>query len=216
MPASPAAAPQQAIPLELLKKPDLLAAVAAAPVTALQLPTIALPVPEKPELSLPAAAPAVPVYQFQLPDVKAELAALGDQIKNQLGFGSQVQPAFPAADAFLMFPFPSACTNSSCPWSRLSWRPWVTDHEPARFRIPGTGRNSSAQVFLLLPFPSVCTISSCPTPRASCSPWLIGNELGLGANLASAPRQAHAFFLEQRILGVEECFTILLHASPSC
>ncbi len=40
--------------------------------TALQLPQLEIPVPEKPQIDLPSV-PAVPVYQFQLPDIKAEL-----------------------------------------------------------------------------------------------------------------------------------------------
>ena len=40
--------------------------------TALQLPQLDIPVPEKPQIELPSV-PAVPVYQFQLPDVKTEL-----------------------------------------------------------------------------------------------------------------------------------------------
>ena len=40
--------------------------------TALQLPQLDIPVPEKPQIDLPSV-PAVPVYQFQLPDIKTEL-----------------------------------------------------------------------------------------------------------------------------------------------
>lgn len=53
--------------------------------TALQLPQLDLPMPQKPQIDLPTV-PAVPVYQFQLPDIKAEIQNLGqsavDKIKS--------------------------------------------------------------------------------------------------------------------------------------
>ena len=70
--------------LDILKKPQqLLAQAAAAPITALQLPQIPIPLPQKPSIALPTV-PAVPVYQFQLPDIKKEIQNIGDQLKNNL------------------------------------------------------------------------------------------------------------------------------------
>lgn len=50
--------------------------------TALELPQLDIPVPEKPQVDLPTV-PAVPVYQFQLPnlvdDVKQKLAPVIDK-----------------------------------------------------------------------------------------------------------------------------------------
>ena len=43
--------------------------------TAVQLPQIDIPVPQKPQIDLPSI-PAVPVYQFQVPDVKSEVENL--------------------------------------------------------------------------------------------------------------------------------------------
>ena len=55
--------------------------------TALELPQLDIPVPEKPQVDLPTV-PSVPVYQFQLPnivdDVKQELAPVVDKIQSIL------------------------------------------------------------------------------------------------------------------------------------
>lgn len=55
--------------------------------TALELPQLDIPVPEKPQVDLPTV-PAVPVYQFQLPDiaddVKQKLAPVVDKIQSIL------------------------------------------------------------------------------------------------------------------------------------
>ncbi len=59
---------------------------AAGPVTALELPKVdvPLPLPKKKEI-LPPVGLDVPVYKFKLPDIKAELLALGKDALSKLG-----------------------------------------------------------------------------------------------------------------------------------
>lgn len=67
---------------------------AAGPVTALELPKVdvPLPLPKKKEI-LPLIQPVVPVYQFQLPDIKAELLALGKDTLSKLGLDQLIAQA---------------------------------------------------------------------------------------------------------------------------
>ncbi len=55
--------------------------------TALQLPQLDLPMPEKPQIDLPSV-PAVPIYQFQLPDIQSEVESavlpVADKVKSLL------------------------------------------------------------------------------------------------------------------------------------
>ncbi|KAK9918228.1 hypothetical protein WJX75_002403 [Coccomyxa subellipsoidea] len=69
---------------------------AAGPVTALELPKVdvPLPLPKKKEI-LPLIQPVVPVYQFQLPDIKAELLALGKDTLSKLGLDQLIAQAPP-------------------------------------------------------------------------------------------------------------------------
>ena len=59
--------------------------------TAVQLPQIDIPVPQKPQIDLPTV-PAVPVYQFQVPDIKSKIEDLGqtavDKVKGPHESGS--------------------------------------------------------------------------------------------------------------------------------
>jgi hypothetical protein len=58
--------------------------LAAAPVDALQLPQVDIPVLTQPDIALPTV-PAVPVYEFQLPNVQSDLQSLAGQLLNKLG-----------------------------------------------------------------------------------------------------------------------------------
>ncbi|CAK0786293.1 hypothetical protein CVIRNUC_009506 [Coccomyxa viridis] len=62
--------------------------------TAVQLPQIDIPVPQKPQIDLPTV-PAVPVYQFQVPDIKSEIEDLGQTAVDKVkGLMSQVRSGF--------------------------------------------------------------------------------------------------------------------------
>ena len=68
--------------------------------TAVQLPQIDIPVPQKPQIDLPTV-PAVPVYQFQVPDIKSEIEDLGQTAVDKVkGLMSQVR---------------SGCMSHACP-----------------------------------------------------------------------------------------------------
>ncbi|CAL8464086.1 g3621 [Coccomyxa elongata] len=75
----------------------------AGPVTALQLPTldVPLPLPKKKEIPLPLE-PAVPIYKFQLPDIKAEILSLGKDALAKLGL-------------------PVTLVRALCPWTACCW-----------------------------------------------------------------------------------------------
>ena len=62
--------------------------------TAVQLPQIDIPVPQKPQIDLPSI-PAVPVYQFQVPDIKSEVENFTQTAVDKVkGLISQVHSGF--------------------------------------------------------------------------------------------------------------------------
>ncbi len=68
--------------------------------TALQLPTldVPLPLPKKKKIPLPLE-PVVPIYKFELPDIKAEILSLGKDALSKLGL-------------------PVTLVRSLCPWTQ--------------------------------------------------------------------------------------------------
>ena len=103
-------------------------------VTAVQLPQIDIPVPQKPKIDLPTV-PAVPMYQFEVPDIKSEIEDLGQTAVDKVkGLMTQVQSGFMSQERYiLLWNTQTVLSGSEC----LGEDGNMPSHQSSSSRIPG-------------------------------------------------------------------------------